>query len=66
MLRELSSDELDLAAGGLSFGYGDIPGFLPDEAPQGYTFDHSFGNGWSLSGGFNRDGDRGIAFTYVW
>ncbi|WP_163273188.1 hypothetical protein [Chelativorans alearense] len=65
-MRELSKDEMDAAAGGVEiyrgFGYGTVPVV----GGSGVTYSRSFNNGWSLSAGFSRDGNRGIEVRYVW
>jgi len=68
-MREISTGEAKVVAGGLEIGYGPIPGFYDNNfersGPSGITLDHSFGNGWSLGAGF-ASGARGIEIRYVW
>lgn len=73
-MRELNDIETGLIAGGngngsgSGFGYGTVPGFFQGgPQPQGPSYTHSFGNGWSLKVGSTTDGSaRGIGISYVW
>lgn len=69
-MKEIQTERLDEVAGGIQFaggfGYGRIPGFGSDGGPYGLTYERSFSNGWSLSAGFARGGDRGFELRYAW
>lgn len=67
-MRELSRYEMNAAADGIEIyrGFGFGYGAVPVVGGNGATFDRSFNNGWSLSAGFSRNGNRGIEVRYVW